>query len=52
MVRMKYKVKFSLWENPTSIPPTEIAPEQTGHGLLLIKCEAYNRVYYQPYGSN
>src|SRR5271169_3978832 len=23
----------------------EIAPELTGHGLPLIKCEAYNRVY-------
>ena len=29
----------------------EIAPELTGHGLPLGKCEAYNRVYdqfYQP----
>jgi hypothetical protein len=25
----------------------EIAPEPTGHGLPLIKCEAYNRVYDQ-----
>ena len=30
----------------------EIAPELTGHGLPLTKCEAYNRVYDQPYGSN
>jgi len=29
----------------------EIAPELTGHGLPLIKCEAYNRVYDQPYES-
>jgi hypothetical protein len=29
----------------------EIAPETTGHGLPLIKCEAYNRVYDQPYES-
>ena len=29
----------------------EIAPELTGHGLPLIKCEAYNRVYEQPYES-
>jgi hypothetical protein len=29
----------------------EIAPEVTGHGLPLIKGEAYNRVYDQPYGS-
>jgi hypothetical protein len=29
----------------------EIAPQLTGHGLPLIKCEAYNRVYDQPYGS-
>jgi hypothetical protein len=26
---------------------TEIAPELTGHGLPLTKCEAYNRVYDQ-----
>ena len=26
---------------------TEIAPEPTGHGLPLSKCEAYNRVYDQ-----
>jgi hypothetical protein len=25
----------------------EIAPELTGHGLPLSKCEAYNRVYEQ-----
>ena len=30
----------------------EIAPEPTGHGLPLGKCEAYNRVYEQPYGSS
>jgi hypothetical protein len=30
----------------------EIAPELTGHGLPLVKCEAYNRVYDQPYGSS
>jgi hypothetical protein len=32
------------------IPPNhgrEIAPELTGHGLPLSKCEAYNRVYDQ-----
>jgi hypothetical protein len=29
----------------------EIAPEPTGHGLPLSKCEAYNRVYDQPYES-
>jgi len=29
----------------------EIAPERTGHGLPLSKCEAYNRVYDQPYES-
>jgi len=28
---------------------SEIAPEPTGHGLPLDKCEAYNRVYDQPY---
>ena len=31
-----------------SIP---IAPKRTGHGLPLSKCEAYKRVYDQPYGS-
>ena len=30
---------------------TEIAPELTGHGLPLSKCEAYNRVYDQFYRS-
>jgi hypothetical protein len=32
--------------------PTEIAPEPTGHGLPLGKCEAYNRVYDQSCGSS
>jgi hypothetical protein len=31
---------------------SEIAPEVTGHGLPLSKCEAYKRVYDQPYGSS
>ena len=30
---------------PDLVP--EIAPEPTGHGLPLSKCEAYNRVYDQ-----
>ena len=30
----------------------EIAPELTGQGLPLIKCEAYNRVYDQHLGSD
>ena len=30
----------------------EIALELTGHGLPLSKCEAYNRVYDQPYELN
>jgi len=30
-----------------SLGHTEIAPELTGHGLPLGKCEAYNRVYEQ-----
>jgi hypothetical protein len=30
---------------------SEIAPELTGHGLPLGKCEAYNRVYDQFYQS-
>jgi hypothetical protein len=33
-------------------PLIEIAPEPTGHGLPLSKCEAYNRVYEQSYGSS
>jgi hypothetical protein len=42
----------------TRIPPEkivkdyEIAPEPTGHGLPLGKCEAYNRVYDQSCGSS
>ena len=28
-------------------PRIEVAPERTGHGLPLSKCEAYNRVYDQ-----
>jgi predicted naringenin-chalcone synthase len=32
--------------------PHEIAPELTGHGLPLSKCEAYDRVYDQSFGSN
>ena len=35
-----------------SVSPAEIAPEVTGHGLPLSKCEAYKRVYDQPYGSS
>ena len=35
-----------LWFAP------EIAPEPTGHGLPLGKCEAYNRVYDQSCGSS
>jgi hypothetical protein len=31
---------------------SEIAPEPAGHGLPLSKCEAYNRVYEQSYGSS
>ncbi len=34
------------------ITDCEIAPELAGHGLPLIKCEAYNRVYEQPYESH
>jgi tripartite-type tricarboxylate transporter receptor subunit TctC len=36
----------------TTTSLAEIAPEPTGHGLPLSKCEAYNRVYEQPYGSS
>jgi len=34
-----------------NIRRAEIAPELTGHGLPLSKCEAYNRVYDQFYQS-
>ena len=34
------------------VPISEIAPELTGRGLPLGKCEAYNRVYDQPYGTS
>jgi hypothetical protein len=33
-------------------PLIEIAPEPTGHGLPLSKCEAYNRVYEHSNGSS
>ena len=36
--------------DPSGAP--EIAPELTGHGLPLSKCEAYNRVYEQSCGSS
>lgn len=31
----------------TASKAAEVAPELTGHGLPLTKCEAYNRVYDQ-----
>jgi hypothetical protein len=43
--------KCVLFRDYVTAPP-EIAPEPTGHGLPLSKCEAYNRVYEQPYGSS
>lgn len=39
-------------EQMVELVRAEIAPEPTGHGLPLSKCEAYNRVYEQPYGSS
>ena len=53
-----FKAQKEKWDMRTkgsaSKPPssgadtaTEIAPELTGHGLPLSKCEAYNRVYDQ-----
>ncbi len=41
---------FATGNNPVSV--AEIAPELTGHGLPLSKCEAYNRVYEQRCGSS
>jgi hypothetical protein len=43
MLRVCEALKASLQLNGA-----EIAPELTGHGLPLSKCEAYNRVYDQP----
>ena len=42
------KVSFNRINRKTG---NEIAPELTGHGLPLSKCEAYNRVYDQFYRS-
>jgi hypothetical protein len=38
--------------NASWLSGPEIASELTGHGLPLSKCEAYNRVYEQPYESH
>ena len=43
--------RTALSDFPVCNTPIEIAPEVTGHGLPLNKCEAYNRVYDQPYES-
>jgi hypothetical protein len=40
-----------LFRNRDYQAAPEIAPEPAGHGLPLSKCEAYNRVYDQPYES-
>ena len=37
----------SLQQETTIQLQHEIAPERTGHGLPLSKCEGYNRVYGQ-----
>ena len=39
------QIYFDQIENAGNLD--EIAPEPTGHGLPLSKCEAYNRVYDQ-----
>jgi len=44
-VRLGYPLCKCQWHR------VEIAPELTGHGLPLGKCEAYNRVYDQFYQS-
>jgi hypothetical protein len=46
------RLSHDLIQRPHSNYGLEIAPEPTGHGLPLSKCEAYNRVYEQPYGSS
>jgi hypothetical protein len=46
---MWYFLIFALPLMPRELH--EIAPELPGHGLPLNKCEAYNRVYDQPYDS-
>jgi hypothetical protein len=40
-------VNSSVFKDSLAIRAGEIAPEPTGHGLPLSKCEAYNRVYDQ-----
>src|SRR5262249_38188752 len=44
-----HRAEASRPKVPIDLP--EIAPELTGHGLPLSKCEAYNRVYDQFYQS-
>src|SRR5262245_18172729 len=43
--------KFAIQNYAASGAVVEIAPELSGHGLPLSKCEAYNRVYDQFYQS-
>src|SRR5262245_15735080 len=55
--KVKQPLKFSMSDlmrqNDAAEPGDgEIAPEPTGHGLPLGKCEAYNRVYDQSCGSS
>jgi hypothetical protein len=42
--RVAWRANDYMWRHET-------APELTGHGLPLSKCEAYNRVYDQFYQS-
>jgi hypothetical protein len=39
------------WAAPTNLGRFEVAPELTGQGLALGKCEAYDRPYDQHLGS-
>jgi hypothetical protein len=50
----KHLHKYIGWEIDVAaeLRLPEIAPEPTGHGLPLGKCEAYNRVYDQCCGSS
>jgi hypothetical protein len=48
----RFFFQASLRTASSQISVLEIAPEPTGHGLPLGKCEAYNRVYDQCCGSS
>src|SRR5262249_43906913 len=50
-IELFYAIERFLDPATREVVRAEIAPELTGHGLPLGKCEAYNRVYDQFYQS-